>query len=60
MDTELVQAAAAVGVPLLGAVIWLIRLEGRINTHAALHDALKDDVGYIRSRIDAALNGHLK
>jgi len=33
-------------------------LEGRVNTHQALHQALKEDVAYIRSRIDRALNGH--
>lgn len=52
------EAAAAIGVPLiLGGVIWLIRLEGRVNVQQALHQTLKDDVQYIRERIDAALNG---
>ncbi len=48
----------------LGAVVWLIRLEGRVNTgeskHANLqerHDELHADVRYIRQRIDQALNG---
>lgn len=48
----------------LGAVVWLIRLEGRVNTGEAQHqnlkeshDALHDDVRYIRARIDQALNG---
>lgn len=40
-----------------GVVIWLIRLEGRVNTNEALHGALKEDVRYIRERIDRALNG---
>lgn len=46
-----------------GAVVWLIRLEGRVNTNEALHgtlkeghDELKDDVRYIRERIDTALS----
>lgn len=55
---ETAAAVITVGVPILGGVIWLIRLEGRVNTHQALHDALKDDVQYIRERIDRALNGH--
>ena len=38
-------------------VVWLIRLEGKVNTNKALHDELKDDVRYIRDRIDRALNG---
>lgn len=48
----------------LGAVVWLIRLEGRVNTGQALHNTLKEshdelhaDVRYIRQRIDQALNG---
>jgi hypothetical protein len=43
----------------IGGLVWLIRLEGRINTHDALHDKLASDVTYIRSRIDKALNGSI-
>jgi len=57
MDPETIQVVAALAVPVAGVGIWLLRLEGRLNTHAALHDALKDDVRYIRQRIDKALNG---
>ena len=42
----------------LGGLVWLIRLEGRVNTTRELHDSLKADVTYIRQRIDNALNGH--
>jgi sensor domain CHASE-containing protein len=52
------QTATAVGVPVILAVVWLIRLEGRVNTQDALHRELKEDVTYIRSRIDRAINGH--
>jgi sensor domain CHASE-containing protein len=45
------------GAAAIGVVVWLIRLEGRVNTQAALHDRLSEDVSYIRERIDAALNG---
>ncbi len=35
MDAGTIHAAAAVGVPLLAAGVWLLRLEGRLNTHEA-------------------------
>lgn len=49
---------AVVVVPsVIGAVVWLVRLEGRINTSDHRLSDLKDDVSYIRERIDHALNG---
>jgi sensor domain CHASE-containing protein len=45
-------------VPAVAVGVWLIRLEGRINVHQALHQKLSEDVAYIRDRIDRALNGH--
>lgn len=45
----------AIVLPVLGAIIWLIRLEGRVNTSEKRFDDLKDDVKYIRERIDNAL-----
>lgn len=57
MDTSL---AIQFAVPLILAGIWLLRLEGRINVHQALHEKLSEDVEYIRERIDRALNGHGK
>ena len=49
----------AVVIPLLaGGGVWLIRLEGRVNLQEALHRKLSDDVGYIRERIDRALEGN--
>lgn len=61
------QTAMTVGAPALMAVVWLVRLEGRINGHdreltaAEKRDAeLREDVKYIRDRIDRALNGHEK
>ncbi len=47
----------SVAVPVFGGLTWLLRLEGRINMQAELHEKLSDDVTYIRARIDAALNG---
>lgn len=46
------------GVPALAVVVWLIRLEGRINVQGVLHTEMKEDIAYIRQRIDRALNGH--
>lgn len=50
-------AALTIACSFVGGVVWLIRLEGRVNTNAALHDELKADVRYIRDRIDRALIG---
>ncbi len=52
--------AVQVAVPLIVGGIWLIRLEGRINVNEVLHRELKEDVQYIRERIDRALNGIAK
>jgi hypothetical protein len=50
-----IQTAVAVGVPLVGVVVWLVRLEGRINTNEALQTQMRDDVRYIKERIDRVL-----
>lgn len=51
-------ALAVVAVPsIVGAIVWLVRLEGRINTSDQRVADLKDDVSYIRERIDRAING---
>jgi hypothetical protein len=52
------QVAVAVAVPVIGALVWLVRLEGRVNNNETITSALRADVTYIRNRIDAALNGH--
>jgi hypothetical protein len=51
------QLALAVGLPTVGGLIWLIRIEGRVNMNERLINDLAADVTYIRDRIDAALNG---
>lgn len=53
-----IQTALAVAVPSVAVIVWLVRLEGRVNGHDALIENVKDDLRYIRSRIDKALNGH--
>lgn len=49
LDTSLVVAAIA-------GIVWLVRLEGRVNTTEQLSQQrfgdLKEDVEYIRDRID--------
>lgn len=45
----------AAAVPIVGVVVWLVRLEGRINLNEAQTKELRDDVKYIRERIDVAL-----
>lgn len=55
---ETVQVGLAVGLPAIGVVIWLIRLEGRVNTQDTINKQVRDDLTYIRGRIDKALNGH--
>lgn len=58
------QGAAITGIlAVICGVVWLVRLEGRVDkgetNHANLkesHDDLKTDVKYIRQRIDEALD----
>ncbi len=61
IDTAVLTTLTLTG---LGALVWLIRLEGRVNTGEALHANLRDshaelkeDLRYIRDRIDRALHG---
>ena len=39
----------------IGGIFWFARLEGRISTQEQRHSDLKDDVRYIRERIDDAI-----
>ncbi len=55
MDMDAQTVVVAIVVP---AVVWLIRLEGRVNVQSELQKKLTEDVTYIRARIDRALNGH--
>lgn len=48
----------------VAVVVWLVRIEGRVNghdrehmEHAKRHDEMREDLSYIRDRIDRALNG---
>lgn len=52
-----VETFAAVAVPVVLALAWLFRLEGKVNEHANLFGRIESDVKYIRERVDRALNG---
>ena len=42
-------------VPTVGFVVWLVRLEGRVNGHDEAMRNFKEDLHYIRARIDEAI-----
>ena len=46
----------ALSMPAIGVLVWLVRLEGRVNTNEALQKNVLAEVLYIRQRIDRALN----
>lgn len=52
-----VEALVGVAVPVILALAWLFRLEGKVNEHANLFGRIEGDVKYIRERVDRALNG---
>lgn len=52
---EILGVAVGAVVPLLGGLVWLIRLEGRINTEVALREALAARMGGFEERIYATL-----
>jgi hypothetical protein len=47
-----VSTLIAVAFPTVGALAWLFRLEGRVNTQAALLDRMGADLSYLRRRFD--------
>lgn len=57
MQTLNLEAAVALAGTAVGVIVWLVRLEGRINTNEALQKTVLEEVQYIRQRIDRALNG---
>lgn len=49
---------------IVAGIVWAVRQEGRLNghdqelsDHAKRHDEMREDLSYIRQRIDSALNG---
>lgn len=57
MMTPLDSNIVALIVPAITILVWLVRLEGRVNTNEALQKTVLAEVLYIRQRIDRALNG---
>jgi hypothetical protein len=41
----------------IAGLVWLVRLEGRVNGHDKMLEQMRDDLEYIRGRIDSAING---
>lgn len=41
--------------PTVSFVVWLVRIEGRVNAHDETLKSFKDDLHYIRGRIDEAV-----
>lgn len=52
---DFLEIGAAIGVPLVSGVVWLVRLEGRVNTERELRNALEARLGGFESRISAQL-----
>ena len=40
----------------IAGLVWLLRLEGKVKVLEAQFSIVKDDLHYIRNRIDAAIN----
>lgn len=55
MIETLVGAAIGLIVPAIAGLVWLIRLEGRINTEKALRESLTDRLSSFEQRIYASL-----
>jgi hypothetical protein len=47
----IIGAIVGAGSPFLAGLVWLIRLEGRINTETALREALRQRIDGFEARI---------
>ena len=54
----LLETVLSIGVPAVGVIVWAVRIEGRVNAHDEQIRGVREDVHYIRNRIDRAINGH--
>lgn len=52
---EIIGTAAAVGVPVVGFIVWLVRLEGRQNVSDAKHEAMEKRLDTVERNIDQRL-----
>jgi hypothetical protein len=48
--------AVIVGVPCVTALAWLVTLHARVRQHSEALTLCREDILYIRQRIDRALN----
>ena len=51
-----VQTVFYAAIPVVGVIVWFVRLEGRVNTQDAIMKEFREDLAYIRQRIDRAIN----
>lgn len=60
MDATYAGIVVAVATPLVGVIYWLSKLEGKVEAQQQRHEEFKTEVRenliYIRSRIDRALD----
>lgn len=56
MDEEFRKALVFLFVPCIGVLVWLIRLEGRVNTNQALQERISADVSWIRDQISKLIH----
>lgn len=61
MEVSVVVSLSALFV---GGLVWIVRLEGRVNGHDQRHETheeryaeIRADLSYIRERLDKTLNG---
>jgi hypothetical protein len=52
------QSIWTMAVTAIAVVVWLVRLEGRVNQSEARLVDMNEKLKYIVDRIDRALNGH--
>jgi hypothetical protein len=52
------QSIWTMAVTAIAVVVWLVRLEGRVNKSEGRLEDMNEHLKYIRERIDRALNGH--
>lgn len=56
MSTELLATIVTVATPLVAVIYWVSKLEGRIDAQEAWTHAIREDVRYIRERLDEVLD----
>lgn len=53
----MIATIATVATPIVAVIYWVSKLEGRVEAQDRRHADMKDDLDYIRDRIDRALGG---